>query len=90
MGSIIYEILTGNDVWHDTDTDDAQRYIRKGKRPKIDENLLKSDHPVDVALREAIDMCYVFDPQKRAKAGAVARFLQKRLSEFEETEKEED
>lgn len=83
LGSLIYYILTGHEAWHDTDTRKAQKYIRKGELPEIQEEILKSKDPVDLALRGAIDMCYVFDPKKRAKAGAVASFLQKRLSELQ-------
>ncbi|KAL9181647.1 hypothetical protein ACHAXT_010452 [Thalassiosira profunda] len=79
LGSILYEILTGREVWYDTDTKKAQRYIRKGDLPEIPEEIVKSKDPVDVALKQAIDMCYVFDPKKRAKAAEVAQHLQKAL-----------
>mmetsp|Transcript_11570 Transcript_11570/g.24671 ORF Transcript_11570/g.24671 Transcript_11570/m.24671 type:complete len:548 (-) Transcript_11570:78-1721(-) len=82
LGSILYQLLTGKEVWHDTDTDKAQKYIRKGKLPRIDEKFLKSKDPVDVALREAINMCYIFDPKERAKASDVASFLRKKFSEL--------
>mmetsp|Transcript_5483 Transcript_5483/g.11939 ORF Transcript_5483/g.11939 Transcript_5483/m.11939 type:complete len:556 (+) Transcript_5483:40-1707(+) len=84
LGSIMYEILTGKDVWYNTDTKKAQRYIRKGKLPTIDDKYLESQDPVDVALREAIGMCYVFDPHKRAKAADVASYLRKKLLELPE------
>ncbi|KAL7543238.1 hypothetical protein ACHAXR_012522 [Thalassiosira sp. AJA248-18] len=82
LGSILYELLTAKEVWYDTDTKKAQKYIRKGKLPEIDDEILESKDPVYVALKEAIDMCYVFDPQKRAKAEEVASFLQKSFSEL--------
>mmetsp|Transcript_12578 Transcript_12578/g.22060 ORF Transcript_12578/g.22060 Transcript_12578/m.22060 type:complete len:176 (-) Transcript_12578:375-902(-) len=84
LGSILYEILTGKDVWYDTDTEKAQKYIRKGKLPTIEDKYLNSKDPVDVALREAISMCYIFDPKERAKAGDVASFLQEKFSELPE------
>jgi len=84
LGSILYEIMTGTEVWDDTDTEKAQKNIRKGKLPKIADKYLKSEHPVDVALREAIGMCYVFDPKERAKAADVASYLRKKLSELTE------
>eukprot|EP00579_Thalassiosira_antarctica_P030439 CAMPEP_0202032034 /NCGR_PEP_ID=MMETSP0905-20130828/65319_1 /ASSEMBLY_ACC=CAM_ASM_000554 /TAXON_ID=420261 /ORGANISM="Thalassiosira antarctica, Strain CCMP982" /LENGTH=544 /DNA_ID=CAMNT_0048595887 /DNA_START=36 /DNA_END=1670 /DNA_ORIENTATION=- len=84
LGSILYEILTGKDVWYDTDTEKAQKYTRKGKLPTIEDKYLNSKDPVDVALREAISMCYIFDPKERAKAGDVASFLQEKFSELPE------
>lgn len=82
LGSILYEILTGKEVWYDTDTKKAQKRIRKGEQPKIPEELLESKHPVDMALKHAISMCYVFDPPKRAKSQDVSSFLQQKLSEL--------
>lgn len=45
--------------------------------PEIDETISKSKHPVEVALREAISMCYKFDPKDRAKPIDVAKHLEK-------------
>ena len=82
LGSVLYNILTGRDAWYNTDIKKAQKLIRKGKLPTIDGNIKNSTHPVDVALTKAIDMCYVFDPKKRAKAAEVASYLQKAYVEF--------
>lgn len=82
LGSIMYEILTGSDVWHDEDSKDARRHVRKGRLPQIDKQLLESADLVDVALREAIAMCYVFNPNERAKAADVASHLMQKLSEL--------
>ena len=81
----MYAHLPGNEVWHETSTKDAQRAIRRGERPKIPDDILKSTHPVDVVLREALDMCWVFNPTKRAKANEVAAFLQQRLRDIKTT-----
>ncbi len=83
FGSILYEILTKKPVWDDEDSNDARKLIRKGRLPKIDEHLLESNDPVDVALREAISMCYVFDPKDRAKAADVASYLTEKLLELQ-------
>lgn len=77
LGSLLYEMLTGKEVWYDEHTKTAQKLIREGELPEIDEKFLKSENPVDVALREAIDMCYKFNPEDRAKPGEVAAFLEK-------------
>ena len=82
LGSILYELLTGNEVWHDTDTKDAQQYIIDGKLPEISEEIASSENPVDLALKEAISMCYVYEPKDRASAVDVASFLKSKLSEL--------
>lgn len=82
LGSIFYKLLTGNEVWHDTDEEEARKYITEGQLPKIDDELVMSEHPVDVALREAMSMCYVFDPKGRASAADVAAFLKSKLSQL--------
>jgi len=38
-----------------------------------------SDDPVDLASREAIGMCYVFDPRQRANAADVYSYLKEKL-----------
>ena len=78
LGSILYEILNGKEVWDSIHSNDARKRIRKGLLPKFS----SSDDPVDTALREAIAMCYVFDPKDRAKAADVASFLKQKLSEI--------
>lgn len=82
LGSIFYQILTGKEVWNDIDVEKAQQYITEGQLPKIDDELLNSEDPVDLALRGAISMCYVFDPKGRASAADVASFLENKLSEL--------
>jgi len=82
LGSIFYQLLTGEEVWYDTDTKEAQQYITEGQIPKIDDELVNSEDPIDAALREAISMCYVYDPKGRASAAEVASFLESKLSEL--------
>jgi len=77
LGSLLYELLTGYEVWHGVDAYKAQKLIREGVLPEIDETISKSKHPVEVALREAISMCYKFDPKDRAKPIDVAKHLEK-------------
>ncbi len=69
LGSILYLLLTGYEVWHDTDVEQAQKFIIEGRLPTIDDELIQSDNPIDLALREAIRMCYIYDPKDRASAG---------------------
>lgn len=86
IGSLIYHILHGHEVWHRTSTKKAQKYIMRGELPEIDERYLKSDDPAIKAMLEAIDLCYVYDPEKRAKAWDVSSFLEKKLKEVQSLE----
>jgi len=82
VGSLIYLILHGYEVWDDTKTAKAQQYVMEGKLPEIDEKYKESDDPAIKAMLDAIDMCYIYDPEKRAKAWEVASFLEKKLEEI--------
>ena len=75
LGSIIHHILTGNKVWKELKKNKAQQSVIDGKLPRISSVILNSTDPVDVLLMKARDMCYVYDPKKRASARQVANFL---------------
>lgn len=61
FGNVLYEILTDSSVWEleRYNSDKAIAKIKSGVRPHIPSALRNSDHPVDVALRKALDMWYV-------------------------------
>ena len=75
LGSIIHHILTGNKVWRELKKDKAQQSVIDGKLPRISSVILNSTDLVDVLLMKARDMCYIYDPWKRASARQVATFL---------------
>jgi hypothetical protein len=59
--------------------------VQKATRLKIDASILNSRHPFDVSLQKAIEMCRVYDPNKRPNAQSVATFLQKALADYNQT-----
>lgn len=75
LGSIIHHILTGNKVWRELKKNKAQQSVIDGKLPRISSVIMNSTDPVDVLLMKARDMCYVYDPWKRASARQIATFL---------------
>ena len=79
LGSILYHLLTGNKVWGQTKKNRAQEAVALGKLPEIDQTILNSADPVDKILKQALDMCYVYDANKRSTAREVASFLQQGL-----------
>jgi len=83
VGSLIYHILHRYEVWDDIKTnEEAQQKVMDGKLPKIADEYVESDDPAIKAMLDAIDMCYVYDPEKRAKAWDVSSFLEKKLDEI--------
>ena len=83
VGSILYFILTGREVWSDTSTSKAQKRIIEGKMPNFPE---PSGDPVDSILRKAIDLCYVYDPEERPKAKDIVTFLEREFSKLYQEE----
>mmetsp|Transcript_23350 Transcript_23350/g.39775 ORF Transcript_23350/g.39775 Transcript_23350/m.39775 type:complete len:450 (+) Transcript_23350:203-1552(+) len=85
VGSLIYHILHRYEVWDDIKTnEEAQQKVMDGKLPKIADEYVESDDPAIKAMLDAIDMCYVYDPEKRAKAWDVSSFLEKKLDEIKQ------
>jgi len=89
LGSILYHMLTGMKVWSRSGKkmDAIQAAVKTGRLPKIrndifGKNVRDSLDPVDNILKKALDMCQVYDPEKRATARQVALFLQQSLQEL--------
>jgi serine/threonine protein kinase len=75
LGSIFVELLTGHGAWRGYTVEKAQKLIAKGDLPPLDDKVKNSSDPVDQVLQKAIELCYVFDPKDRPKAGIVVDFL---------------
>jgi serine/threonine protein kinase len=85
LGSLFYEILTGDAVWEDSDDSDLnekiiQKKIVAGELPLLEPRARKGSDPsqvdpVDESLIRAIKMCFIYEPKDRPKAGVVADFL---------------
>ena len=75
MGNIFYQILSLKWPFKGEDSESAQQRIIEGGRPDLDEDILNSTDPVDIAIIRAMKMCHVHNPRKRASAREVADFL---------------
>jgi serine/threonine protein kinase len=82
LGNVLYFLLTGNQPFHLLKSYEAEAKICEGEHPIIDETILNSTHSFHVSLRKAIDMCQVFDPEKRPDARSVVDFLQTALADY--------
>lgn len=75
MGNIFYAILTEYWPFEGTEEKEAQEKIMNGERPQVDAELLKSKDSIDMALIEAMRMCWRQDPVTRASAKDVKQYL---------------
>ena len=85
LGNVLYFLLTGRGPFYGMSSSKAEKEIRKGHRPEIDASILNSTHPFHVSLRKAIDMCMVFDPEKRPDARSVVAFLRNAFADYNRT-----
>jgi len=76
LGSILVEIISGEEAWNGYEAEAAQQEIAKGKLPPFHQ-YIETPHsdPINQVLLKAIDMCYVYEAKDRPKAGAVLEYL---------------
>ena len=82
LGTIFFEILTGHHAWDKFGEKEAQQLIIDGKLPPIEDEILNSTEPIRKVLIKAIEMCYVYSPDERPKAGEVAEYLANEAKRF--------
>jgi serine/threonine protein kinase len=84
LGSLLHHVLTGRKVWSQSGKKKkaVQAAVVAGLLPKIGKDVRQSADPVDKLLMQALDMCQVYDPSKRASAREVASFLQRGVEEL--------
>ena len=68
LGTILYQILLGNTVWSNHDSDTARDLVAGGMLPQIDDTMRNSSDPVHGTLRGVLDMCFVYGPSEKASA----------------------
>ena len=79
LGSLMFYLLTGSRVWREiaeTHTKKVRKYIIEGRKPEIEDKILNSKDPVDIALKKAYDMACAYDPLERATAKEVSDYLE--------------
>lgn len=82
FGSLVYEILTGHEVWHRESTRKAQQKIIDGELPAFPERIATSLDPIDAILKKVISFCYVYDAKDRPTAPEVAELLKNEAENF--------
>ena len=88
LGNVLYFLLTKKEPFDDISPADAIKLIEKGQRLEVtDKNILKSKHPFDSTVLKALDMCFVYEPKKRASARQVANLFDQALKKVESQSK---
>mmetsp|Transcript_19590 Transcript_19590/g.48222 ORF Transcript_19590/g.48222 Transcript_19590/m.48222 type:complete len:123 (+) Transcript_19590:83-451(+) len=75
LGGILFELVTGEEAWFGYEDEVARKALVDGELPPLPEKIKNSSDPINQVLLKAIDMCYVYDPKNRPKAGAVLEYL---------------
>ena len=80
--------MTGEKPFPDLDGGEVQDTVMNGTMWEItDPKILKSTHPFDVSLRKAVELCLVFDPEKRPHAQKVADLLRTALDKYKQSKR---
>ena len=83
---VLQRILTGENVYaHGLTEEDAL----EGKRNPLTADVAESLDPIIEGYREALDICFAFDPEERASAIEVLAALQEVETRSRRGEKEE-
>ncbi|CAJ1942806.1 unnamed protein product [Cylindrotheca closterium] len=84
LGNVLYFMLTREYPWNDYPSKEVYEKVKKGKRPKISDEILASTHPFDEYMIKAIEMCYTQDQFKRPGAAEVAAKLQEGIDKLKQ------
>jgi len=87
LGNIFFKLLTKERKYNDIDVSEAQKLIVAGDIPVLPGSLEESTDPVVLALKRAMHMCLILDPEERATAKQVADFLEDELKKLESRNK---
>jgi len=82
LGNILYSILTKHEAFDEMKKTEAQDLVKHGKRPPIPDKLWEAE---ELAIIEAINMCWAQKPKNRPSARDVDSFLKGKLFELNVT-----
>jgi len=79
LGNVLYAILTKHDPFYKRSSDEAIELIKHGEKPPFPNELWGSE---ELAIIEAINLCWVENPKDRSNTREVESFLRRKLLEF--------
>lgn len=81
MGHIFYRLICGKSPWGKLDGNPTKQEIhakvKEGRYPFFPSKVTDTKDPIIIAIREAMLLCYTFDPEQRPSARAIAKGLRK-------------
>ena len=85
FGNLLYSLLTGLRAFQDVDTEEAQKKVMHGLRPRIPREIKESTNPIVKDMMRIMVKCLKHDPKQRATARQVERFLLRSLHRHDPT-----
>jgi hypothetical protein len=84
LGNIFYAILQGEWVWEGQfrSSKEAQKQVKRGKRPPIRPDLEQSKDPYTQALIRVMRDCWIHDPVQRATSRQIEESLRESLTQL--------
>ena len=79
MGYVLYFLLTKRKPFHDIKGEKAHERAFKGMKPRLQQDVLNSKHPFDVAVRTIMDKCFALKPEDRPTSKEVREYLKQEL-----------
>ncbi len=80
MGNIFYVLITENDPFEEIADEKGDSFIKdlvkKGIRPKLNDEILKSSDPSVRAMVHAMGLCHAYDRKSRPLASTIRDYLQ--------------
>ena len=83
LGDVLFFLWTSREPFEieEYETEAVYDQVKKGVAPKLPPLLEKSTNKHDVALKKALDMCFILDPKERHAAKDIADMLERALYE---------
>jgi serine/threonine protein kinase len=90
MGHIFFRLICGHEPWNKLEEggkpskEAITNKVLKGVLPRIPEEILTTNDPEVIAIRDAMLACYTFEPNHRPSARSIAGRLQETLDLLEQ------
>ena len=94
MGNIFYRLICGKSPWGKLDgnptKEEIHAKVKAGEHPHFPSKVTEAKDPTIIAIREAMLLCYTFDPVKRPSARVIANGLRNAYDEIKQSFRIED